>query len=326
MLVEEKFNSNDIENVYKLGEAALTLSKTAMALIENSSTIASVKLAVQPVKEYRDFKEALNEANNTKFELMSNIVRNYLNDVKTEIEEGAIGLKASIAKETADEIIDAALVYQDIFDANGNIFNLIGRNILGYEIEPTYGDDVMLTEELMALRDEVITNEEVRDENDELINNLYAVTYYVEEGFKKAASLIIENNSGDELYTAISYLDEDGNNTRLADFADMAKKDFSNSIIPQEVALNSSLSAEQNTKLATLLRNKVEDLKDESYASLIDYKTGVKTADETNEKLNAIENDLNNVESIQNDLLDALQRVNLTTTRTILSDVRELIN
>ena len=59
MLVEEKFNSNDIENVYKLGEAALTLSKTAMALIENSSTIASVKLAVQPVKEYRDFKEAL---------------------------------------------------------------------------------------------------------------------------------------------------------------------------------------------------------------------------------------------------------------------------
>lgn len=326
MLVEERFNAKEIENLYAKGELALTLTKAAMALISENSTINGVNLAIQTVRPYKDFKLAIEEANKEKFDIMVNIVKNYLLKVKEEISEAALGLRDASNKEIATEVIDAALAYESIFDTTGDVFNLIPRYVLGIRIDPTYGDDVMLTDELISLRDEVIFTEEIKDEDGNLENNLYAVTYYTKEAFKKAIELIISSNNGEDLYNAISYKDNEGNDTKLAKFASMAKKDFSVSIIPQQVALNNLLSVQDSTTLATTLREKVGSIKDEIYETLIDYKRGSITKELAKEKLDTIELNLSNIESIQNDLLDALQRVNLSTIRSILDDVKNLIN
>lgn len=326
MLVEERFNAKDIENLYAKGELALALTKATMALITQNTTIAGVNLAIQGVKEYKDFKLALEEANKDKFDVMVNIVKNYLLSVKTEISEGASGLKEASNKETANEVIDAALAFESIFDTTGDIFSLLPQYILGIEIDPTYGDDVMLTDELLTLRDEVVSTEEIKDDEGKLVNNLYAVTYYTKEAFKKALELIFKENTGEDLYNAISYKDNEGNNTKLANFASMAKKSFTRTIIPQQVALNNLLSVNDSTTLATLLRDKVNALKDEIYATLISYEKAEITKEVAKEKLDTIELNLSNIESIQLDLLDAVARVNLTNVRSILADANNLIN
>lgn len=325
MIIEECFSKTAIDNLYKKAEAAFTASKLLLLAISENSSMLAIKAVVELINEYKDYKEALKDANKNKFDVACSVINKHLDSVQNRIIDSTNSLKAASLQEDSLDIINDAIVNYDIFDNDGDISNLMDHTFIVITVKATYGEDMMLTDEVNEKRLSIIDTEEKRDENDELVPGLYALSHYSREALKKAANLLVQNNEGDEIFNTLKIKDNDNKDTNFGLLVKMAQKQFTTSYITANYSLTSMLEAEHKTKLRNAFSSLEETNRFALYDVLVNYKNGSLTKEESKNQVNAIKSTIEEIDEIQNIFLGQTEQINLSTINQMIEDINVIL-